>query len=160
MVAGATSSVGFGSGEFIPGTGIHLNNMLAEYDHRRSRPPGETVPSMMTPAILTSPRTLVQIGSAGSDRIPHAIAQILDRMWDGMPLEDAIHAPRMTYDGDVLHAEPGFDEDALEALARNYEIVRWPHRDSFFGTTNGTAMRGNRPYAAGDPRREACGIVL
>jgi gamma-glutamyltranspeptidase/glutathione hydrolase len=160
LMAGATTTVGYGAGEFIPGTGIQLNNMLAEYDHTIARMAGSTVPSMMTPAILTSPRTLVQLGSAGSDRIPHAIAQILERMWHGTPLEEAIRAPRFAWDGRVLHAEPGLDEQAVDVLAAEHELVRWPVRDSFFGTTNGTALRGGRPYAAGDPRREATGIVL
>jgi gamma-glutamyltranspeptidase/glutathione hydrolase len=160
LMAGATTTVGYGAGEFMPGTGIQLNNMLAEYDHTIVRMAGSTVPSMMTPAILTSPRSLVQLGSAGSDRIPHAIAQILERMWHGTPLEEAIRAPRFAWDGHVLHAEPGLDEDALEQLAREHEVVRWADRDSYFGTTNGTALRSGRPYAAGDPRREATGIVL
>ncbi|MCW2921026.1 MAG: Gamma-glutamyltransferase [Thermoleophilia bacterium] len=160
LMCGATTTVGYGAGDFIPGSGIQLNNMLAEYDHTIVRMAGSTVPSMMTPAILTSPRTLVQLGSAGSDRIPHAIAQILERMWHGTPLEEAIRAPRFAWDGRVLHAEPGLDDAALDELASEFELVRWPVRDSFFGTTNGTALRGGRPFAAGDPRREATGIVL
>lgn len=160
LLAGATTTVGYGAGEFIPGSGIQLNNMLAEYDHTARRAPGSTVPSMMTPAILASPRTMVQIGSAGSDRIPHAISQILERMWDGATLEDAIDAPRFSFDGLAIHAEPGIDEVALERLERDHEVVRWPVRDAYFGTTNGTAVRSERRHAAGDIRREATGIVL
>lgn len=160
LLAGATTTVGYGAGEFVPECGIQLNNMLAEYDHTIVRMAGSTVPSMMTPAILVSPRTLVQLGSAGSDRIPHAIAQVLERMWHGTPLEEAIRAPRFAWDGRVLHAEPGLDEAAVEQLATEQELVRWTGRDPFFGTTNGTALRGGQPFAAGDPRREATGIVL
>ncbi|MCW2923316.1 MAG: gamma-glutamyltransferase, partial [Thermoleophilia bacterium] len=160
LMCGATTTIGYGAGEFIPGTGIHLNNMLAEYDHTIERMPGATVPSMMTPTLLLSPRTLVQLGSAGSDRIPYAVSQILERMWSGTPLEEAIRAPRFAWDGRVLHAEPGLDEGALERLALEHELVRWEHPDAYFGTTNGTALRGHSPYAAGDPRREAIGIVL
>ncbi|MCW2960081.1 MAG: putative gamma-glutamyltranspeptidase [Thermoleophilia bacterium] len=160
MVCGATTTVGYGSGEFIPGTGIQLNNMLAEYDHTIVRPPGSTVPSMMTPAILASPRTLVQVGSAGSDRIPHAIAQVFQHMWDGLTLEEAILAPRLSYDGTVMHAEPGFDDETLTRLRETIEVVEWSKLDPYFGTTNGTATRNGRSYAAGDPRREAAGIVL
>lgn len=159
LLAGATTTLGYGAGEFIPGSGIQLNNMLAEYDHTILRMAGSTVPSMMTPAILVSPRTLVQLGSAGSDRIPHAIAQVLERMWNGAPLEESIRAPRFAWDGRVLHAEPGLDEAAVEELAAAHELVRWTERDPFFGTANGTALRGGRPYAAGDHRREATGIV-
>jgi gamma-glutamyltranspeptidase/glutathione hydrolase len=160
LMCGATCTVGYGAGEFVPGSGIQLNNMLAEYDHTIQRMAGSTVPSMMTPTILTSPRTLVQLGSAGSDRIPHAIAQILERMWHGRPLEEAVRAPRFAWDGRTLHAEPGIDEDALDLLEQEFEVVRWSQSDPYFGTTNGTALRGGRPYAAGDPRREATGIVL
>lgn len=160
LMCGATTTVGYGAGEFVPGTGIQLNNMLAEYDHTLQRMAGTTVPSMMTPSILTSPRTHVQLGSAGSDRIPIAIAQILERMWHGTPLEEAIRAPRFAFDGRVLHAEPGIDESALAELAGDHELVRWSERDPYFGTTNGTALRNGRPFAAGDPRREAIGIVL
>jgi gamma-glutamyltranspeptidase/glutathione hydrolase len=152
--------VGYGAGEFVPGTGIQLNNMLAEYDHTIARMAGSTVPSMMTPAILTSPRTLVQIGSAGSDRIPLAIAQILERMWRGTPLEEAVRAPRFAWDGEALHAEPGFDEESIAVLESELDVVRWPVRDPYFGTSNGTALRNGRAFAAGDPRREATGIVL
>ena len=160
LMCGATTTVGYGAGEFVPGFGLQLNNMLAEYDHTIQRMAGSTVPSMMTPTILTSPRTLVQLGSAGSDRIPHAIAQILERMWHGRPLEEAVRAPRFAWDGQALHAEPGLDEEALDQLAEEVELVRWSQLDPFFGTTNGTALRGGQAYAAGDPRREATGIVL
>jgi gamma-glutamyltranspeptidase/glutathione hydrolase len=160
LLAGATTTVGYGAGEFVPGTGIQLNNMLAEYDHTIARMAGSTVPSMMTPAILTSPRTLVQIGSAGSDRIPLAIAQILERMWRGTPLEEAVRAPRFAWDGEALHAEPGFDEESIAVLESELDVVRWPVRDPYFGTSNGTALRNGRAFAAGDPRREATGIVL
>lgn len=160
MVAGATTTVGYGSGEFVPGTGIQLNNMLAEYDHRRLRPPGASVPSMMTPALLRSPRTLVQIGSAGSDRIPHAISQVLERMWAGADVEEAILAPRFSFDGRIVHAEPGLDERALEQLSATHEVVRWPACDAYFGTTNGTCVQESDLQAVGDPRRQCVGIVV
>ncbi len=160
LMCGATLTVGYGAGEFVPGFGMQFNNMLAEYDHTIERMAGSTVPSMMTPSLLTSPRTLVQLGSAGSDRIPHALAQILERMWHGRPLEEAVRAPRFAWDGSALHAEPGIDEDALDELAQEVEVVRWSQLDPFFGTTNGTALRSGQAHAAGDPRREATGIVL
>lgn len=160
LIAGATTSVGYGSGEFVPGCGIQLNNMLAEYDHLARREPGVTVPSMMTPAILTSPRMLVQIGSAGGERIPHAIAQILERMWEGMSLNDAIDAPRFGWKDDALHAEPGLDEGALNQLSDHVEVVSWHDRDSFFGTTNGTALRAGEAFSMGDSRRQGTGLIV
>lgn len=161
MVAGATCTVGYGSGEFIPGTGVQLNNMLAEYDHTIVRPAGTTVPSMMTPSILSTPRTMVQIGSAGSDRIPHAISQVLERMWRGDSLEEAVVAPRISFDGTTVHVEPGIDERAVELLAERHPVQRWEIPDPYFGTVNGTARpaRGGA-VAVGDPRRQCTGIVV
>src|SRR6185437_14533415 len=53
-----TSSYGSCSGVVVPGTGIHLNNMLGEQDlnplgfHRH--PPGRRMPSMMSPTVVLS----------------------------------------------------------------------------------------------------------
>lgn len=160
MVATTTTTVGYGSGEFVPGTGIQLNNVLAEYDHTARRPPGSTVPSMMSPTLLQGPRTTVAIGSAGSDRIPQAIAQILARMWHGEALGEAILAPRFVFDGVHLHCEPGADEHALEALAADLHITRWTSTNAYFGTSNAVCIRDGRLYSQGDTRREGAGIVL
>jgi hypothetical protein len=51
-------------------------------------------------------------------------------------------------------------EVAVAQVDEELETVSLVGRDEFFGTTNGTALRGGRPFAAGDPRREAIGIVL
>lgn len=160
MVASATTTLGFGAGEYVPGTGIQLNNMLAEYDHRRIRQPGATVESMMSPTLLVSPRSTVAIGSAGSERIPQAISQVLQRMWGGMPLVDAVRSPRFFHDGSTLHAEPGFDDELLDVLAVEQALVRWPDEHAFFGTCNGVAIRDGSVAAMGDPRREAVGLVV
>src|SRR4029450_10407174 len=52
--ASLTASIGSGSGVVVPGTGIHMNNMLGEYDlnppGRRARP-GARLTTMMAPAV-------------------------------------------------------------------------------------------------------------
>ena len=58
--ASVTCSNGSCSGVVVPGTGVHLNNMLGEHDlnplgfHRH--PPGVRVPSMMSPTVVLSRR--------------------------------------------------------------------------------------------------------
>lgn len=160
MFAAATTTVGFGSGEFVPGTGIQLNNVLAEYDHTRRRAPGAPVQSMMSPTILRGASTTVAIGSAGSDRIPQAISQILRRMWQGASLSEAIDAPRFVFDGEHLHSEPGFSDATLAAVETLVPITRWSDIDAYFGTSNGVALRDGTLFAHGDVRREGAGIVL
>src|SRR5439155_25671076 len=51
-----TCSNGSGSGVIVPGTGIHVNNMLGEEDLNplgfHVTPPGRRVPSMMSPTVV------------------------------------------------------------------------------------------------------------
>ncbi len=49
-----TCSTGSGSGVIVPGTGIHLNNMLGEYDLASggSPLPGRRLTSMMSPTLV------------------------------------------------------------------------------------------------------------
>src|SRR6185436_11744846 len=70
--ASVTCSNGSCAGVVVPGTGMHLNNMLGEQDlnplgfHRHT--PGARVPSMMAPTIVLSDGTPeIAIGSAGSN---------------------------------------------------------------------------------------------
>src|SRR5204862_684660 len=78
--ASVTCSNGTGSGLLVPGTGVHVNNMLGEEDlnplgfHRL--PPGRRVSSMMSPTLaLRDGEVVVGLGSAGSNRIRSAILQ-------------------------------------------------------------------------------------
>ena len=53
--ASLTASTGSGSGVVVPGTGVHLNNMLGEHHlnlARRRRQPGGRLSSMMAPSIV------------------------------------------------------------------------------------------------------------
>ena len=64
----------------VPGTAMHLNNMLGEEDlnplgfHRS--PPGRRLPSMMSPTVvLRDGEAVAGLGSAGSNRIRSAVLQ-------------------------------------------------------------------------------------
>ena len=82
-----TSSNGEGSGVVVPGTGIHLNNVLGEADlsplgfHRQR--PGARLPSMMAPtAVLRDGVAQLVAGSAGSNRIRSAVLQVIVNVLD------------------------------------------------------------------------------
>ena len=99
--ASVTCSNGSCSGVVVPGTGVHLNNMLGEQDlnphgyHRYE--PGVRVPSMMSPTVvLRDGQAELALGSAGSNRIRSAILQtILAVVDDGVPAEEAVRRPRL-----------------------------------------------------------------
>ena len=119
-----TCSNGSCSGEVVPGTGIHLNNMLGEQDlnplgfHRH--PPGRRLPSMMAPTVVLregSPQLV--LGSAGSNRIRSAILQTIIRVVDeGMRAGPAVQAPRVHVEDGIVYVEPGIDTAVLEAAGR------------------------------------------
>ena len=62
--ASLSASLGSGSGVVVPGTGIHLNNMLGEADLVTGARPGERLTSMMAPSIVLRDGELSEIPTA------------------------------------------------------------------------------------------------
>ena len=165
--ASLTASTGSGSGVIVPGTGIHLNNMLGEYDlnpyGRRSRP-GRRLTSMMAPSLVLrggSPR--LAVGSAGSVRLRGAILQVVvNVVGHGLGVDEAIDRPRVHLEEPHVHCEGGHDPAELDKLAeRGYELVRWRRRNLFFGGASAVEFHADGALsAAGDPRRGGAGVVV
>ena len=160
--ASLTCSNGTGSGVLVPGTGVHLNNMLGEEDLNplgfHLTPVGARMPSMMSPTIvLRDGEVVAGLGSAGSNRIRSAVlATIVGLVTDGLPPAEAIEAPRVHVEAGTIQAEPGVDEEALRALeAQGYPVVRWAERNLFFGGVQAVARdpQTGALSGAGDPRR-------
>jgi gamma-glutamyltranspeptidase / glutathione hydrolase len=160
-----TSSNGSCSGVVVPGTGIHLNNMLGEQDlnplgfHRH--PPGRRLPSMMSPtAVLRDGAPELVLGSAGSNRIRSAILQTIIRVVDdGLPAGEAVRAPRVHFEDGVVYAEPGIETGSLERAGR--AIGRFRELNLFFGGVQAAARdRQGRFSGGGDPRRGGAAIVV
>jgi gamma-glutamyltranspeptidase/glutathione hydrolase len=153
----------------VPGTGLHLNNMLGEEDlnplgfHRHE--PGRRIPSMMAPTVvLRDGVPEVALGSAGSNRIRSAILQtILAVVDDGMGAQDAVDTPRVHYEGGVVEAEPGIDEEGLRALERDgWKVQRWRERNLYFGGAQAVARDAGTGVLSGggDPRRGGVAIAV
>ena len=165
--ASLTASTGAGSGVVVPGTGIHLNNMLGEHHlnlARRRRRPGGRLTSMMAPSVvLQDGQPRIVVGSAGSARLRGAILQIVvNALGHGLPLEEAITAPRVHLEDGHVHCEGGHDPAVLDELdRRGYDVVRWRRRNLYFGGAAAVEMRADGTLAAaGDPRRGGHGIVV
>ncbi|MGA2925383.1 MAG: gamma-glutamyltransferase [Solirubrobacteraceae bacterium] len=160
-----TCSNGSCSGVVVPGTGLHLNNMLGEQDlnplgfHRH--PPGRRLPSMMAPtAVLRDGEPELMLGSAGSNRIRSAILQTIVRVVDdGLRAPEAVRAPRLHFEDGIVYAEPGAQTDALEAAGR--AISRFRELNLFFGGVQAVQRdSGGRFWGGGDPRRGGAAIVV
>jgi gamma-glutamyltranspeptidase/glutathione hydrolase len=160
-----TSSNGSCSGVVVPGTGVHLNNMLGEQDlnplgfHRH--PPGRRMPSMMSPtAVLRDGAPELVLGSAGSNRIRSAILQTIIRVVDdGLPAGDAVCAPRVHFEDGIVYAEPGLDTARLEQAGR--AIGRFRELNLFFGGVQAAARDSSGRFSGGgDPRRGGAALVV
>jgi gamma-glutamyltranspeptidase / glutathione hydrolase len=164
-----TCSNGTSSGVIVPGTGVHLNNMLGEEDLNplgyHMHEAGTRVTSMMAPTlVLNRGRIELTVGSAGSNRLRSAILQVIRYVVDeGMSVHEAIHAGRLHYENGVLHAEPGFDPAALDELdSRGYQTVRWRGLNLYFGGAQAARRdpESGELSGAGDPRRGGVAVVV
>ncbi len=165
--ASMTVSTGSGSGVIVPGTGIHLNNMLGEYDLNPADAearPGTRLTSMMAPSVvLRRGRPRLVVGSAGSVRLRAAILQaVVNVVEHGLGVEEAIGAPRVHLEEPHLHCEGGLDATEVDRLeARGFDVVRWRRRNLYFGGVSAVEVAPDGSlHAAGDPRRGGHGIVV
>nr|MBA3406564.1 gamma-glutamyltransferase [Solirubrobacterales bacterium] len=160
-----TCTNGEGCGEVVPGTGIHLNNMMGEQDLSpfgfHAHPPGRRLPSMMAPTMVLRdgiPRLV--LGSAGSNRIRSAILQVVIGVLDhGLGVQAAIDAPRVHFEDGTVYVEPGVETAALEAEERT--LVRFATRNLFFGGAQAVLRDPVAGTLTGgcDPRRGGAVVI-
>ena len=149
-----TTSLGLGSGDFVPGLDLHLNSMLGEADLVRGpMRPGERMPSMMAPTLFFDGGGVLELagGAAGGTRLRNALmSSAMGVLAEGLDPVVAVERPRFHPVGTTLNAEPGVDEAALAELeARAWTVRRWAARHHYFGGVSLVSRRG----AAADPRR-------
>jgi gamma-glutamyltranspeptidase/glutathione hydrolase len=169
MCASVTCSNGSCSGIVVPGTGVHLNNMLGEQDLNplgfHLTEAGRRMPSMMAPTVVMRDGDVVAgLGSAGSNRIRSAILQtVLGLVVDGSSAADAVRAPRVHFEDDTVQAEPGVDEMALTRIEeRGIQVARWGRSNLYFGGVQAVARDSadGSLDGGGDPRRGGAVVVV
>ncbi len=164
LACSMTCTNGEGSGMVVPGTGIHVNNVMGEEDLSPlglfTAPSGLRMPSMMAPTVVLGPDGEVELvlGSAGSNRIRSAILQVVVGVVDhGLRAREAVLAPRVHFEDGVVYAEPGVSLDELGGR----EVVAFAARNLFFGGAQ-AVERDRRTGAlsgAGDPRRGGAAVA-
>ncbi|MDE2198960.1 MAG: gamma-glutamyltransferase [Rhodospirillales bacterium] len=161
-----TQSLGalFGCGVVIPGTGVCMNNFLywGDVDVRATNPlvPGGPLALPTAPSIATrAGRPVLALGTPGSYGIcqtqPQALVQYVDF---GLPLQDAIEAPRARlWDGARVQAEGRIAAATLDALrARGHAVevaADWTMSTGGMQAIAIDAATGAMTGAA-DPRRD------
>ena len=164
LAAAVTCTNGEGSGVVVPGTGIHVNNIMGEEDLSplgfHSAPPGRRMPSMMAPTVVLGEGGVqLVLGSAGSNRIRSALLQtIVGAVDHGRDARGAVDAPRVHYEAGVVYAEPGVP---VEELRGGERVERFGALNLFFGGVQAVerdpatgALSG-----AGDPRRGGAAVA-
>jgi gamma-glutamyltranspeptidase/glutathione hydrolase len=158
-----TASTGAGSGVVVPGTGIHINNMIGEFDLAKPPRPGARLSSMMSPSVvLRAGRPHLVVGSAGSLRLRGSVLQnVVNVVAHNLPVEDAIDRPRVHLEGEDLHCEGGHDPAELDKLeAMGWNVIRWRRQNLYFGGASAVTFEDGKLAAAGDPRRGGAGVVV
>jgi gamma-glutamyltranspeptidase / glutathione hydrolase len=155
-----TTSLGLGSGDFLPGLDLHLNSMLGEAELiRGALEPGDRMGSMMAPSLAFDAEGLTfAAGAAGGTRLRSALVQVTAGVLDeGLDPQEAVSQPRLHPAAGLVHLEPGFPEEVLVALAdAGLEVRAWPARHHYFGGVSVVTRNG----AAGDPRRSGAAATL
>ncbi|MEA2193728.1 MAG: gamma-glutamyltranspeptidase / glutathione hydrolase [Solirubrobacteraceae bacterium] len=154
-----TCTNGEGSGILVPGTGMHVNNIMGEEDLSpmgfHHAPPGRRMPSMMSPTVVTAGGQVhVALGASGSNRIRSALLQTIVAVVDhGLPAGAALAEPRVHYEGGVIYAEPGIPLDELSC--NPHDIKAFRAKSMFFGGVQAVTRDPDTEElsGAGDPRR-------
>jgi gamma-glutamyltranspeptidase / glutathione hydrolase len=148
-----TTSLGLGSGDWLPGLDLHLNSMLGETDLLvGALDPGTRMESMMAPTlVLDDDGPVLAAGAAGGTRLRSALVQVLAGIVEeGLTPQEAVDRPRLHPAAGVVHVEPGIAEDALLALEEDgLAVQRWPGLHHYFG---GVSVAGRERLGA-DSRR-------
>ncbi|KAF7651239.1 hypothetical protein LDENG_00113770 [Lucifuga dentata] len=157
LAVSATSTINqiFGGGIYSPRTGIILNNELADFCWRTDTlKAGEQPPSSMTPMILESKSGgILVIGGSGGSMITTAVAlSIINRLWLGMNLRDAIAAPVVFVDAkNNVNFEPRFNQSVTDGLrALGHTVVK---QEYFFNVVNALEKESSCISAVSDSRK-------
>ena len=168
-VVALTQSINFffGSGVLVPGTGILLNNHMADFDAQDGGPnavgPGKRPVSSMAPTIvLKEGKPFLTVGSPGSARIISALGQIVMNLVDfGMGLDDAIEAPRIHVTSRTVAIEGRISPEVVQMLESwGHPVRMYPDWDSYFGGAQGILVDVGKKklHGAADSRRDGVAV--
>lgn len=164
----ATHTLGISSGVVTPGLGFSYNNYLNCFDPRPGRvnslEPGKTRTTMMVPTLVFDSQGLRAVaGAPGGTKIVGAVLQaVLNLVDHGMTPVEAVSAPRIDCQGEVVEIEGRIPERVARGLRERGAIVhRRPYNyDSYFAQVQLIARTADGSLrGASDPRRDG-GVEL
>ena len=154
-----TSSLGLGTGDFLPGLDAQLNSMLGEVDLvHEPLDPGGRMASMMAPTLALGDGLELAIGSAGGTRLRTALVGVAAGILDeGLDPVAAVERPRFHRAATSSTRSPASTSGRSRSWRQpGLEVRRWPGSHHYFG---GVSLIGTTG-AAGDPRRSGHAATL
>jgi len=159
-----THTLGAASGVVTPGLGFGYNDYMNCFDPRPGRPnsvrPGKTRVTMMTPTFVFDEggRLRVCVGAPGGTKIVTAVLQVLVNVLDHhMSPVEAVSAPRIDFQGDVVQAEARIPLAVCQGLEKlGYRVNRRTlNYDSYFARPQViVAEPDGFVHGASDPRKD------
>ena len=153
----------FGSGVMVPEMGVLLNNHMADFstdaNGAKAMAPLRRPPSNMAPTIVRKDgKPVLIIGSPGGARIAPTLAQVLIAILDfGIPLHEALNAPRFFPAGKTLVVETRIADSTLAALkAKGWKPYPYGTINAYFGGVHAIQFDPDARLwiGAADPRRD------
>ncbi len=127
-----THSLGSGSGVITPGLGFMYNDSMVNYHpyagHPNSIAPLKSRTTGMSPTVISKDgRPVLVIGAPGATRIITSVAQVIVNVLDfGMPVVEAVAAPRFHCQGDVIRCQGRIPEYVCAQVRERHPIEVMP----------------------------------
>lgn len=158
----------FGSGVTVPGTGILLNDEMADFTLTpggiNSIEGGKRPLSSMSPTlILKDNKPYATLGTPGGKRIIGTVALLISNLIDyNMDIQEAIEAPRMNqYEKGGLTMEGRISKKIQEELNKiGHDVIVKKDYDLYFGGAQGVVInpKTGELHGGADPRRDGKAI--
>jgi len=159
-----THTLGSASGVVTPGLGFGYNDYMNCFDPRPGRHnsirPGKTRVTMMTPTLVFDKggRLRVCVGAPGGTKIVTGVLQVLVNVIDhNMSPVEAVSAPRIDFQGDVVQAEARIPLAVCQGLENLGYVVnrRTLNYDSYFSRPQVIVAESDGfLHGASDPRKD------
>ncbi len=159
-----THTLGMPSGVVSENLGFMYNGSMGIFDPRPGRAasiaPGKGYTSSMTPTIVfRDGAPYIVVGAPGATHITLGVMQVILNILEfGMPISDAIAAPRFSVTSnavDVSNRIPRYVTDEVEAMG--YEVRRSPNSYGFAGV-HGVMNDNGKLTGAADPGRDGMAL--
>lgn len=134
-----THSLGMSSGVITPGLGFMYNNSMNNYvvqpGHPNSIAPGKGRTTGMTPTIIyRNDRPYLVLGAPGATKIITSNVQVILNVIDfGMGIGDAVMAPRIDCQSDLITCHMRIPEYTCAEVRRRHAIQRLPQSHGSMG---------------------------